>query len=111
MNTMTYKGFAARVEYSEDDSCFVGHIAGIRDVIGFHGESVGELRAAFKEAVDDYLETCKMLGREPNRPYSGQFRLRLEPELHARAAMVAEARGKSLNAWVSDAIEKSITAA
>lgn len=111
MNTMTYNGFAARVEYSEDDGCFVGHIAGIRDVIGFHGESVAELRAAFMEAVDDYLETCKKLGQEPNRPYSGQFRLRLEPELHARAAMVAEARGKSLNAWVSDAIEKSITAA
>lgn len=111
MNTMTYNGFAARVEYSEDDGCFVGHIAGIRDVIGFHGESVAELRAAFMEAVDDYLETCKKLGQEPNRPYSGQFRLRLEPELHARAARVAEARGKSLNAWVSDAIEKSITAA
>ena len=111
MNTMTYKGFAARVEYSEDDGCFVGHIAGIRDVIGFHGESVAELRAAFEEAVDDYLKTCKKLGQEPNRPYSGQFRLRLEPELHARAAMVAEARGKSLNAWVSDAIEKSISTA
>lgn len=111
MNTMTYKGFAARVEYSENDGCFIGHIAGIRDVIGFHGESVAELRAAFEEAVDDYLETCKKLGQEPNRPYSGQFRLRLEPELHARAAMVAEARGKSLNAWVSDVIEKSITAA
>lgn len=111
MNTMTYKGFAARVEYSEDDGCFVGHIAGIRDVIGFHGESVAELRTAFNEAVDDYLEACKKLGKEPNRPYSGQFRLRLEPELHARAAMIAEARGKSLNAWVSDAIEKSIAAA
>lgn len=111
MNTMTHKGFAARVEYSEDDGCFIGHIAGIRDMIGFHGESVADLRAAFEEAVDDYLKTCKKIGQEPNRPYSGQFRLRLEPELHARAAMVAEARGKSLNAWVSDAIEKSINAA
>jgi predicted HicB family RNase H-like nuclease len=111
MNTMTYKGYAARVDYSEEDGCFVGHIAGIRDVIGFHGESVAELRAAFEEAVDDYLETCKKLKREPNHPYSGQFRLRLPPELHARAAMVAEAKGKSLNAWVSDAIERSIAAA
>jgi len=110
MNTMTYKGFAARVEYSEEDGCFVGHIAGIRDVIGFHGESVSELRAAFEEAVDDYLKTCKQLGQEPNHPYSGQFRLRLDPELHARAAMAAESRGKSLNAWVSEVIEKSVTA-
>lgn len=110
MNTMTYKDFAARVEYSEEDGCFVGHIAGIRDVIGFHGGTVAKLRAAFKEAVDDYLATCKKLGQAPNKPYSGQFRLRLAPELHARAAMVAEARGKSLNTWVSDVIEKNLAA-
>ncbi len=110
MNTMSHKGFAARVEYSEEDACFVGHIAGIRDVIGFHGESVTELRAAFEEAVDDYLATCKKLKQEPNKPYSGQFRLRLAPELHARAAMVAETRGKSLNTWVTEVIERSITA-
>ena len=110
MNTMTYKDFAARVEYSEEDGCFVGHIAGIRDVIGFHGETVAKLRSAFKEAVEDYLATCKKLGQAPNKPYSGQFRLRLAPELHARAAMVAESRGKSLNTWVSDVIEKNIAA-
>src|ERR1017187_100690 len=97
MNTMEHKGFAARVEYSEEDGCFIGHIAGIRDVIGFHGESVAELRASFEEAVDDYLATCKKLGKEPNKTSSGQFRLRLAPELHARAAMLAETRGKSLN--------------
>lgn len=111
MSTMTHNGFAARVEYSEEDGCFVGHIAGIRDVIGFHGESVAELRSAFEEAVEDYLETCRKLGKEPNRPFSGQFRLRLQPELHARAAMAAESHGKSLNTWVADAIERSIAAA
>ncbi|MDP1615231.1 MAG: type II toxin-antitoxin system HicB family antitoxin [Methylococcales bacterium] len=111
MNTMTHKGYAARVEYSEDDECFVGHVAGIRDAIGFHGESVAELRAAFIEAVDDYLATCDKLGREPNHPYSGQFRLRLKPELHARAAIAAETKGKSLNTWVSEVIEKSIATA
>lgn len=110
MNTMEYKGFAARVEYSEEDGCFIGHIAGIRDVIGFHGESVAELRAAFEVAVDDYLATCEKLGHAPNKPYSGQFRLRLSPELHARAAMAAETRGKSLNTWVSEVIEKCIAA-
>ena len=108
---MEYKGFVAKIEYSERDGCIVGHVAGIRDVIGFHGESVAELRAAFEEAVDDYLATCKNLERAPNKPYSGQFRLRLAPGLHARAAMLAEARGKSLNAWVSEVIEKSISIA
>lgn len=108
MNTMMHKGYAARVEYSEEDGCFIGHIAGIRDVIGFHGESVSELRTAFEEAVDDYLETCSKLNREPNHPYSGQFRLRLSPELHARAALIAETKGKSLNTWVTEAIERGI---
>lgn len=110
MNRMSHNGFAARVEYSEEDGSFIGHIAGIRDVIGFHGESVAELRAAFEVAVDDYLATCKKLNQEPNKPYSGQFRLRLAPELHARAAMVAETHGQSLNTWVAEVIERSITA-
>ena len=111
MNTMIYKGYAARVEYSEDDACFIGHIAGIRDTVGFHGESVAQLRAAFEEAVDDYLQTCAKLNREPNHPYSGQFRLRLRPELHAQAAITAETSGKSLNTWVAEVIENSIAVA
>ena len=61
MNTMTYRGYAARIDYSDEDGCFVGHIAGINDVVGFHGESVEELRDAFVESVDDYLETCEKL--------------------------------------------------
>ena len=108
---MTYKGYAARVEYSEEDGCFIGRIAGIRDVVGFHGESVSELRAAFEEAVDDYLATCKAAGIEANHPYSGQFRLRLQPELHARAALIAQTQGKSLNAWVAEVIARSVAQA
>jgi len=111
MNMMTYQGYAARIEYSEDDGCFVGHIAGIRDVIGFHGESVVELRGAFTEAVDDYLETCERLGRTPQKPYSGKVMLRIEPALHARAAALAEAQGKSLNAWTQEQIQKAVSLA
>lgn len=69
MNMMIYKDYVARLEYSDVDDCFVGHIAGINDVVGFHGDSVAELHAAFEEAVDDYLETCKKTGRSPQKPY------------------------------------------
>ena len=55
MNTMIYKGYAARIEYSDEDTCFIGHIAGITDVIGFHANNMPELRAAFEEAAEDYL--------------------------------------------------------
>ncbi|HSW94276.1 MAG TPA: type II toxin-antitoxin system HicB family antitoxin [Gammaproteobacteria bacterium] len=102
MNIMRYKSYAACIEYSEEDDCFTGHIAGINDVVGFHGDSVSELHAAFEEAVDDYLATCKKAGRPPQKPYSGHIMLRVPPELHAKAAMMAEAQGKSLNLWVTE---------
>lgn len=104
MNTMSYKGYAARIEYDDEDKIFVGHIAGINDVVGFHGESVKTLEKAFHEAVNNYLDACKKLGQEPNKPASGRLLLRIPQDLHAKAAMMAEASGKSLNAWTSDLI-------
>lgn len=108
MNIMNYKGYAARITYSDEDGLFVGHVAGIRDVIGFHGESVHELRAAFEEAVEDYLDTCAKLGREPQKTYSGKLSLRLEPALHASIACKAELAHKSINQWVSDLLFHAI---
>ena len=102
MNMMSYKGYAARIDYSDEDGCFIGHVAGIRDVVGFHGESVTELRSSFEEAVDDYLATCEKLNRSPQRPYSGKVMLRIDPNIHARVAMLAESQGKSLNAWAQE---------
>lgn len=109
MNVMNYKNYSARIEYSDEDGCFVGHIAGIRDVVGFHGESVSELKSAFEEAVDDYLTTCRKLKRTPQRPYSGKVLLRIDPATHAKAVMLAEAEGKSLNAWAQEALQRAIT--
>jgi len=107
MNTMQYKGYAARIEYSDEDNCFIGHIAGINDIVGFHGDSVSALRAAFEEAVDDYLKTCKKAGKSPQKPYSGHIMLRIPPEIHAKVAMMAEAQGKSLNSWVTELLNKA----
>ena len=109
MNIMSYKGYAARIEYSDEDGCFIGHIAGIRDIVGFHGESVSELRQAFEEAVDDYVATCEKLKLTPQRPYSGKVMLRIEPSIHARVAMLAESQGKSLNAWAQETLLRAVS--
>lgn len=106
MNTMQYKGYAARIEYSREDDCFIGHIAGINDIIGFHGNSVRELHTAFEDAVNDYMETCKKLGKSPQKPYSGHIMLRIPPEIHAKVAIKAESQGKSLNSWVTELLSK-----
>ena len=108
MKTMSHRGYAARIEYSEDDGCFVGHITGIRDRVGFHGESVAELRGAFVEAVDDYLDTCAAVGRAPQKPYSGNLMLRIPPETHAALATAAEISGKSINQWATEVLEQAV---
>ena len=107
MNTMTHKGYAARIEYSDEDECFVGHIAGILDVVGFHGDNVEELRLAFQEAVDDYLETCEKAGKKPQKSYSGNLMLRVPPEVHAAIATAAEVSGKSINQWAAEALNEA----
>jgi predicted HicB family RNase H-like nuclease len=107
-NTMTYKSYTAIVGFSAEDECLVGHLAGINDVIGFHADSVEEIRKVFHETVDDYLATCAKIGREPNKPYSGKITLRLPPELHAQLAVQAEANGSSLNHWMVAALNRIV---
>ncbi len=107
MKPMKYKGYSARIEYSDEDECFVGRVAGIRDITTFHGESVEEIRQAFVEAMDFYLETCAKRGDTPNKPYSGKLFLRVPPEVHAAVAIAAETSGKSVNQWALETFEKA----
>ncbi len=74
MNTMTYKGYTARIEYDERDHVFVGRILGIRSIISFHGESVAELKTEFEMAIKDHLADCKKRGMTPQKPASGLSR-------------------------------------
>lgn len=106
-NTMSYKGYAARIEYDDEDAIFTGRIAGIRDGVGFHADTVEDLRAAFQEAVEDYLETCAAIGKPPQKAYSGQVMFRVSPEVHRKAAMAAELSGKSLNQWAEEVLDKA----
>jgi predicted HicB family RNase H-like nuclease len=105
MNSMKYKSYTARIEYSDDDECFVGHIAGIKDIIGFHGNSVSELKEAFIEAVDDYIECCAAIGKL-SQSYSGNLMLRIVPEVHAAVATAAQVSGKSINQWAAEVLYK-----
>ena len=107
MNTMTYKGYSARIEFDEQDRIFVGHLAGIRDIIGFHGSSVDELEEAFHEAVDDYLAHCAQLNLPVNKPFSGRMLLRVPPEVHAQASVAAQVAGLSLNQWAAQALARA----
>jgi predicted HicB family RNase H-like nuclease len=105
MNLLSYKGYNAAVEFDADDLLLVGRIAGINDVVGFHGRDAEDVVAAFHEAVDDYLETCADLGKVPEKAYSGKLLVRTDPSIHAQAALAATIEGVSLNQFAEKALK------
>jgi len=107
LNTMTYKGYTARIEYDDADRIFVGRLTGIRDIVGFHGSTVDELQAALRESVDDYVQACEKLGQTPQKPASGKLMLRVAPEVHSAALMAAQASGVSLNQWAGKVLQQA----
>ena len=105
---MSHRGYQARVEFDGEDRIFVGRVAGIRDVVGFHGTTVAELEAAFHEAVDNYLAACEALGQAPDKPFSGRLMLRLAPEVHAQVSRAAEVSGMSVNQGVASTLSQAV---
>lgn len=102
---MEYKGYVAKVEFDDEAEIFHGEVINLRDVITFEGESVAELKQAFQDSVEDYLAFCAGRGEEPEKPYSGRFSVRMEPELHRKITVRARLADKSLNSWINDALE------
>ena len=103
-----YKGYFAKVEFDDEASIFYGEVINLRDAITFQGQTVDELRQTFRDSVDDYLEFCIERGEDPEKPYSGKFVIRVEPELHKTVAILARKGGKSINAWVRDALTNAL---
>ena len=97
---MQYKSYSGRVEFDDESGLFEGVVVGLRDVVTFAGASVEELRRAFRESVDDYLDMCREDGVDPEKPCSGQFLVRADPDLHRRLLMLSAASEESLNSWV-----------
>ncbi|MDN4619156.1 type II toxin-antitoxin system HicB family antitoxin [Paenibacillus sp. PsM32] len=103
---MKYKGYVGVAHYDSEAEILHGEVMNIKDVITFQATSVEELRMAFQESVDDYLEFCKERGEEPSKPYSGQLTLRISPENHQLVTIAAHKAGKSLNQWIAEHIQQ-----
>ena len=103
-----YKDFFGTVHFSTIDSIFYGKIEGINDLVTFEGETVVDLKRNFEESVEDYIQLCKEIGKDPLKSFKGSFNVRIEPNLHSRAFKKASLKGKSLNQFVQEAIEKEL---
>jgi len=108
MKTMNYKGYLGSVEFSLEDNCLFGRLLHVNDLVNYEADSPVLLKKAFKEAVDDYLATCKQLGKEPDKPFKGSFNVRVPPELHRASVMVATQEEISLNEFVTRALREKI---
>jgi len=105
---MKYKGYYSRIKFDEESELFRGEVINTRDTVTFRGTTVEELKQAFHESVDKYLELCAESGESPTRQYSGKFVVRSDPELHMRIAVAAKEKGISLNALVNDLLARAL---
>ncbi len=108
MKPLQYKGYLGEVECSFEDACLHGKILYINDLVTYEAQTVPELETAFKEAVDDYLETCADVGKEPDKAFKGTFNVRMTPERHKAAAIEATLSGTTLNDFVSQAVAEKV---
>ena len=109
-NTIQYKGYTGTVEYSDTDCLLFGKVLGIKGLVSYEGHSVAELKEDFECAVDDYLEMCKSMNITPEKVYKGSFNVRLDPELHKRACIIAQSEHISLNQFVEMSVREKVQA-
>ena len=112
MGKLRYKGYTGSVEYSEEENSLFGKVLGLRrDGIIYEGDSAQEIRKDFEEAIDHYLACCAERGVQPEKPYSGNFVLRMSPELHGQAAERADDLGLSIYDFINNAIRSALATA
>lgn len=102
-----YRGYHASVEYDSEDDIFVGEVFGITDSLNFHGTSIVELKEMFAQCIDNYLDLCRKVGKNPDKEFKGTFNVRIPPEMHKKAALEAQKQKITLNQYVTKAIEQS----
>ncbi len=104
MNSMSYRGYTARMEFDPDDKIIVGRVLDIDDIITFHGTSVADFEGALRSAVDGYIAACEQLGQAADKPASGKMMLRVDPAVHAAAVKASARSGQSLNKWAEQVL-------
>lgn len=105
---LKYEGYTGHVEFDDEADLFHGEVLDLKDVVTFQGKTPGEIRQAFRDSIDDYLEFCKERGEDPDRPFSGRLILRLPKDLHRNAFLRAKEAGVSLNNWITSRLNESV---
>lgn len=97
MGTIKYKGYEGTIEYDADREVLRGKVLFVNDLVTYEASDAKTIKIEFQNAIEDYLVTCKELGRDPQKPCSGQFNVRISPELHRAAVLKAAKANTTLN--------------
>ncbi len=108
-NTLKYKNFIGTVEYNSEDKLLTGKLMGIPDLVSYHGVTVSEIEASFKDAIDDYLDYCEREGKETTQSCGGIFNVRVSPYIHLKALERSKERGITLNKYIRNALERDLS--
>lgn len=108
-NVLTYKDYIGTVNFSEEDRVFYGKVLGITDSISFEGDTVESLIEDFHAAIDEYLEFCRETGKKPQQQYKGSFNVRISPELHRKASLLAQEKNITLNSLVEQSVKNYLS--
>ncbi len=106
---LEYKGYHTAMKYDAEDDILVGRLIGITDIVAFHAKDIEAFKMNFYRAVDEYVEYCKEVGKQPEKEYKGTFNVRITPALHKQLVLKAESEGNTLNAAVAQAITQYVT--
>jgi len=101
---LQYKNYYGSVHFNASDEVFHGKVLGINDLVNFEGTSVKELKSAFEEAIEDYIDTCNEIGKSPDKTYKGTFNVRVPATLHKEASIFAAINNITLNEFVKIAM-------
>jgi predicted HicB family RNase H-like nuclease len=106
VSTLRYKDYQGSVLF--EDGHLIIQILHIDDFITTECDSASEAQLAFEGLVDDYLETCKQMAKEPSKPFKGTFNVRISPNLHRTIAMAAMDADETMNSWIANALAEKV---
>lgn len=107
-NYLEHKGYLGTVEYSSDDELLFGKVQFVDSLLAYDGKSADEIKQAFEDVVDSYLEFCIEVGKSPEKPCSGTFNVRVGSLLHKKIAKEAFLENLNLNEFVIKALELAV---
>ena len=107
-NIIKWGGYSGYYSYDEESDLYHGEVLGIDDVVTFQGKSPLDLKQAMHDSILEYLNVCKTVGKEPEKPFSGKITVRIPPNLHRKIHLIAETHGKSMNEWITEMLSEAV---